>query len=139
MKACQTERRSKASLQRSSKQPGVCLQETTQSRLKDEAFNWTPCNYGEAGKFSLHLVVSTHSPQMVYHSNLAPPANVQGTGHLARRLAKLLPPRFAELIDQSVYTGNRGMRMPYCSKPATPDRPLIPLDTSKPLTDSIIT
>lgn len=107
--------------------------------LLPDAFNWIPCDYGPGGKFSLHLVISSHSPQFVYHSNLAAPVDPQGAGHLARRLGQLLPDRYSELIDQSVYTRNRGIRLPYCSKPATPLRPLVPLDESKPPADSRIT
>jgi hypothetical protein len=108
-------------------------------QLADDDFNWLHCDYGPKGKFSLHLIVSTHGPQFVYRSNLAPPADPQGAGHLARRLAKILPAHLAELIDQSVFTRNRGMRLPFCSKPKTPGNPLIPLDLNKPLADSIIT
>jgi hypothetical protein len=107
--------------------------------LPKEAFNWIPCNYGPGGKFSLHLVVSSHSPQFVYRSNLAPPADPQGAGHLARKLGQRLPDRYAELIDQSVYTRNRGIRLPYCSKPSTPHSRLIPLDESKQYADACIT
>ncbi|GAQ92938.1 hypothetical protein KFL_012130020 [Klebsormidium nitens] len=107
--------------------------------LTPNSFNWLPCDYGPGGKFSLHLVVSTHSPQFVFHSNLAAPADHQGAGHLARELARRLPPQYAELIDQSVYTRNRGIRLPYCSKPATPRSRLIPLDESKPYADACIT
>ncbi|GAQ86657.1 replication origin binding protein [Klebsormidium nitens] len=107
--------------------------------LPPNSFNWLPCDYGPGGKFSLHLVVSTHSPQFVFHSNLAAPADHQGAGHLAKELARRLPPRYAELIDQSVYTRNRGIRLPYCSKLATPRSRLIPLDESKPNADACIT
>jgi hypothetical protein len=107
--------------------------------LLEEAFNWIPCDYGPGRKFSLHLVVSSHSPQFVYHSNLASPVDPQGAGHLARRLGQILPHLHSELIDQSVYTRNRGIRLPYSSKPATPQCRLIPLDESKPLADSCIT
>lgn len=107
--------------------------------LREEAFNWILCDYGPGHKFSRHLVVSSHSPQFVFRSNLASPVDPQGAGHLARRLCQLLPDRYSELIDQSVYTRNRGIRLPYCSKPATPLCRLIPLDESKPLADSCIT
>jgi hypothetical protein len=63
----------------------------------------------------------------------------QGAGHLARRLAKTLPPTLADLIKQSVYTRNRGIRMPGCAKPTRPDCPLRPLDHTKPYADSVIT
>ncbi|GAQ90990.1 hypothetical protein KFL_007110025 [Klebsormidium nitens] len=108
-------------------------------KLPAEAFNWIPCDYGPGGKFSLHLVVSSHSPQFVFRSNLAAPADPQGAGHLARKLGQRLPDRYAELIDQSVYTRNRGIRLPYCSKPSTPQSRLIPLDESKPYADACIT
>jgi hypothetical protein len=107
--------------------------------LAEDAFAWIPCDYGPGGKFSLHLVVSSHSPQYAYSSNLAAPADSQGAGHLARRLGQLLPDRYSELIDQSVYTRNRGIRMPFCSKPSTPRSLLIPLDGSKPRADACIT
>lgn len=107
--------------------------------LTSDALSWLPCNYGPGGKFSLHLVVSTHKPQFVYRSNLAPPVDPQGAGHLAKRLRMLLPDHYGSLIDQSVYTRNRGIRLPHCSKPSTHDCRLIPLDDSKPLGDSCIT
>ncbi|GAQ89675.1 hypothetical protein KFL_005490050 [Klebsormidium nitens] len=107
--------------------------------LPSESFNFLPCDYGPSGKFSLHLVVSTHSPQYVYRSNLAAPVDHQGAGHLAKELARRLPPRYAELIDQSVYTKNRGIRLPFCSKPATPRSRLVPLDETKPYADACIT
>jgi hypothetical protein len=124
-----------------------CFQEATvhifrkdySLELAEDAFAWIPCNYGPDGKFSLHLVVSSHSPQFVYRSNLASPVDPQGAGHLARRLGQVLPVRHSELIDQSVYTRNRGIRLPYSSKPATPLCRLIPLDESKPLAASCIT
>jgi hypothetical protein len=108
--------------------------------IQERDFNWIHCDYGAGGKFSLHLVISTHGlKQLVYRSNLAPPVDPQGAGHLARRLAKILPPNLAELIDQSVYTRNRGIRMPGRAKPSRPDCPLIPVDRTKPDADSIIT
>jgi hypothetical protein len=107
--------------------------------LLEEAFNWIPCDYGPGGKFSLHLVISSHFSQHVYRSNLASPVDPQGAGHLARRLGQLLSNRHSELIDQSVYTRNRGIRLPYCSKPSTPLSRLIPLDESRPRADSCIT
>ncbi|GAQ89923.1 hypothetical protein KFL_005780015 [Klebsormidium nitens] len=107
--------------------------------LPKEAFNWIPCDYGPGGKFSLHLVISSHSPQFVYRSNLAPPADPQGAGHLARKFGLRLPDCYAELIDQSVYTRNRGIRLPFCSKPSNPHSRLIPLDESKPYADACIT
>jgi hypothetical protein len=107
--------------------------------LPMEAFNWIPCDYGSGGKFSLHLVISSNSPQFVYRSNLAPPADPKGAGQLARKLGQRLLDRYAELIDQSVYTRNRGIRLPYCSKPSNPHSRLIPLDESKPYADACIT
>jgi hypothetical protein len=107
--------------------------------LEEGAFNWVPCNYGPGGKFSLHLIISTHTPQLVFRSNLAHTADPQGAGQLARRLAQVLPPQLAELIDQGVYTRNRGLRLPGCSKPSAPQCPLLPQDPSKPYADSVIT
>ncbi|GAQ87901.1 hypothetical protein KFL_003860070 [Klebsormidium nitens] len=108
--------------------------------IQERDFNWVHCDYGPGGKFSVHLVISTHGPrQMVFRSNLAPNVDPQGAGHLARRLAKVLPPTLADLIDQSVYTRNRGIRMPGCAKPSRPDCPLRPLDHAKPYADSVIT
>jgi hypothetical protein len=72
-------------------------------QLADDDFNWLHCDYGPKGKFSLHFIVLTHGPQFVYRSNLAPPADPQGAGHLARRLAKILPAHLAELIDLRVH------------------------------------
>ncbi|GAQ78155.1 hypothetical protein KFL_000090020 [Klebsormidium nitens] len=115
------------------------FQEDYNIELPSESFNWLLCDYGPGGKFSLHLVVSTHFPQFVFLSNLAAPADHQGAGHLARELPRRLPPQYTELIDQSVYTRNRGIRLPYCSKPATPRSRLIPLDESKPYADACIT
>jgi hypothetical protein len=64
---------------------------------------------------------------------------MQNAGHLERRLGQLLPDCFSDLIDQLVYTRNRGVRLPYCSKPSTPLSRLIPLDESKPRADACIT
>jgi hypothetical protein len=107
--------------------------------LSVEAFNLIHCDYGPSGKFSLHLVVSSHYPQFVFSSNLAAPVDPHGAGHLARKLGQRFSNRYSELIDQSVYTRNRGIRLPYCSKPSTPQSPLIPLDRSKPYADACIT
>ncbi|GAQ92950.1 hypothetical protein KFL_012190010 [Klebsormidium nitens] len=108
--------------------------------IQERDFNWVHCDYGPGGKFSVHLVISTHGPrQLVFRSNLAPNVDPQGAGHLARRLAKVLPPTLADLIDQSVYTRNRGIRMPGCAKPSRPNCPLRPLDPTKPYADSVIT
>ena len=109
------------------------------AKLDEGAFNWVPCDYGPGGKFSLHLIISTHAPQLVFRSNLAHTADSQGAGQLARRLAQVLPPQLAELIDQGVYTRNRGIRLPGCSKPSAPECPLLPLDLRKPFADSVIT
>ncbi|GAQ93144.1 hypothetical protein KFL_013220020 [Klebsormidium nitens] len=108
-------------------------------KLVEGAFNWVPCDYGPGGKFSLHLIISTHTPQLVFRSNLAHTVDPQGAGQLARRLAEVLPPHLAELIDQGVYTQNWGIRLPWCSKPSAPQCPLLPLDPHKPIADSVIT
>jgi hypothetical protein len=59
------------------------------AQLDEGAFNLVPCDYGPGG-ISLHLIISTHAPQLVLRSNLAHTANLQGARQLARRLAQIL-------------------------------------------------
>jgi hypothetical protein len=48
------------------------------AKLDEGAFNWVPCDYGPGGKFSLHLIISTHCLQLIFRSNLAHTADPQG-------------------------------------------------------------
>lgn len=58
-------------------------------------------------KLSLHLIISTHSPQYVYKSNHK--SDPGGAAHLAMRM-KELDTDLAPLIDISVYSKDREMR-----------------------------
>ena len=60
-------------------------------------------------KLSLHLIVCTHAPQWVYHSNHQ--NDPQGAVHLARRLMQLDPEGVGKLVDGGVYTKDREMRV----------------------------
>lgn len=55
-------------------------------------------------KLSWHIVVSTHNPQMVFHSNHK--TDPQGAYHLARRVKELQPAAGA-YVDMAVYSKDR--------------------------------
>jgi len=48
-------------------------------------------------KFSMHMAISTHAPQLVYHSNHMKDAH--GAYHLAKRLAELDAHCLGQLVD----------------------------------------
>ena len=61
-------------------------------------------------KFSMHLVISTHSPQLVYASGVK--ADTQSAFHLAHSIRQRDPHGPAgRFVDLAVYTPNRLMRM----------------------------
>ena len=80
--------------------------------LEADAFQWL--HSPNPNKMSLHLVISTHSPQLVFRSNHF--ADPQGAAHLARRLAELDPECAGKIVDQAVYTRDREMRVCGASK-----------------------
>jgi hypothetical protein len=59
-------------------------------------------------KISLHVTISTHSPQYVFRSNHQD--DPQGAAHLAHRIRQLLPEGAGSVIDTAVYTKDREMR-----------------------------
>lgn len=80
--------------------------------LQPDAFQWL--HSPNPKKMSLHLVISTHSPQLVFRSNHF--SDPQGAAHLARRLAELDPECAGKIVDQAVYTRDREMRVCGASK-----------------------
>ena len=79
--------------------------------LQESDFVWT--RSGGQAKLSLHLVISSHSPQYVYTSNLK--REEQGAHHLARRIVEV-DAELGRLVDDGVYTTDREMRMCGSSK-----------------------
>ena len=84
--------------------------------LPDSAFFWSLSPNQQ--KFSMHLVVSTHEPQLVYHSNHR--QDQQGAYHLPRRLAELDSDCIGKIVDLGVYSKDREMRLVGCSKALKP-------------------
>ncbi len=81
--------------------------------LHDSSLIWTHSE-GTSKKLSIHLVICTRSPQVVFRSNLKTP---HGAAHLAERLRSILKVAHEDgTIDMSVYSRNRGMRMLNCTK-----------------------
>jgi len=80
--------------------------------LAEDAFHWL--HSPNPNKISLHLVVSTHGPQLVFRSNHF--ADPQGAAHLAKRIAELDPECTGKVVDQAVYTRDREMRVCGASK-----------------------
>lgn len=90
----------------------------------------------QASKFSMHLVISTHQPQLVYDNN---GKKDQGAGHLAMRLLDNEDEPAAKWVDRAVYTSNRLMRMVGSSKATKRDSVLKLVNPDAALSDSIIT
>lgn len=80
-------------------------------------------------KVSFHVVVSSHNPQYVYRSNHQD--DEQGAVHLAMRVRQLLPGLLdtsgKHVVDASVYTKDREMRLPYSTKHTRPESVLVPM------------
>lgn len=91
--------------------------------LKPEDYQWM--HSPNPAKMSLHLVISTHSPQWLFRTNdYRDPA---GARHLARRLHELDPECTGKIVDMNVYTRDRCMRVCGASKFGK-DSVLQPLD-----------
>lgn len=103
--------------------------------LQPEAFAWL--HSGLQAKVSLHLVVSTHAPQFVFHSNHQ--ADAQGALHLAQRIKQLDPDGVGSLVDLAVYTKDREMRMAFSTKYEKKQSMLVPMDPGKAMRDTVIT
>lgn len=86
-------------------------------------------------KLSTHLVISTHSPQYLYETNLKSSSN--GASHLAYRLEEM-DPELGSIIDKSIYTTDREMRMMGSAKPDKPNSILLPDAPCDPL-ETVIT
>ena len=84
-------------------------------------------------KFSMHLVISTHSPQYVFATNLW-----DGAWHLARRIVEL-DEEMREVVDLGIYTKERAMRMLGSSKFDKKQSVLEALDPSQAVRDHVIT
>ncbi len=83
------------------------------AHLQDEDFVWTHSD-GTEKKLSVHLVICTKKPQLVFRTNQKAP---HGASHLAERLrSELKVAREDPTIDMSVYSLRRGMRMLGCMK-----------------------
>jgi hypothetical protein len=80
--------------------------------LPEEAFHWLHSPNPE--KISLHLVISTHAPQLVFNSNHF--TDPHGAYHLAKRIADLDPECTGQVVDLAVYTRDREMRVCGASK-----------------------
>ncbi len=80
-------------------------------RLQPTDFVWLHSD--NQTKLSLHLVVSTKEPQLVYRSNHR--MDAQGAYHLAARVHEL-DGELGRLVDKNVYTKDREMRMCGSSK-----------------------
>jgi hypothetical protein len=89
------------------------FQEDFDVRLHDSDLIWTHSE-GTTKKLSIHLVICTRSPQVVFRSNRKTP---HGAAHLAERLRSILNvAREDGTIDMTVYSLRRGMRMLGCTK-----------------------
>ena len=93
-------------------------------RLTPSDFIWTPSR--KQDKLSLHLVISTHAPQLVFSTNLK--GHPHGAYKLAKTLVSMRDPIVSPLVDLSVYDTKRQMRTVYSSKPTKYQSVLLPLD-----------
>lgn len=96
------------------------------ARLPDDAFVWLAAP-SVAKAVSLHVILhSRNGPLLVFASNKKPhPEHNHNpdsyAAHLARRVAERDPHVLGLLVDQSVYTKDRAMRLMGCSKFAKRD------------------
>eukprot|EP00891_Asterochloris_glomerata_P005840 jgi/Astpho2/5840/Aster-02351 len=81
----------------------------------------------------MHLVISTHSPQYVFATNLW-----DGAWHLARRIVEL-DEEMRQVTDLSIYTKDRPMRMLGSSKYKKKQSVLEALDPTQAVRDHVIT
>eukprot|EP00891_Asterochloris_glomerata_P006759 jgi/Astpho2/6759/fgenesh1_pg.00102_%23_32_t len=81
----------------------------------------------------MHLVISTHSPQYVFATNMW-----DGAWHLARRIVEL-DEEMREVVDLGIYTKDRAMRMLGSSKYDKKQSVLEALDPSQAVRDHVIT
>lgn len=101
--------------------------------LQETDLIWLPSL--KQDKLSTHLIISTHSPQYLYETNLK--TSTSGASHLAYRLEEL-DPELGSIIDKSIYTTDREMRMMGSAKPNKPDSILLPDVPCNPL-EAVIT
>lgn len=97
--------------------------------LASDNFVWSFS--GNQDKLSLHLVINTHNPQILFESN------IHHASHLAAKIRERYPV-FEEFIDQSVYTTDREMRMLNSTKKDKPKSVLKSLKPCDPI-DNVIT
>jgi hypothetical protein len=82
-----------------------------EANISEDSLKWLSSTTLE--KLSLHLVISTRPPQLVFRSNHF--TDPQGAYNLACRLVDL-DPRLAQIVDLGVYTKDREMRMQGATK-----------------------
>lgn len=103
--------------------------------LDDDAFVWT--HSPNQAKLSLHLVINTRAPQLVFRSNHQ--SDPHGAFHLAQRLRQLDPDGVGKLVDDAVYSKDREMRLMGSSKINKTQSVLVALRDGVTLKDAAIT
>lgn len=106
------------------------------------SFVWLQSKQQE--KLSLHLVINSSQPQLLFDSNM-----VNGVKHLVQRVKDLMKkkrasggdgkPFIADLIDMSVYSRDREFRPPGCAKIDKPQSFLEFVDMGHTLRDGLVT
>ena len=102
-----------------------------------EALTWS--SGSRPGKLSLHLVVSTHAPQVVFATNRAGEAgSAYALAFRLRQHLAIVAPALVEGVDKSVYSKDREMRLVGSTKCEARDYPLRALGAA-PFADHCIT